>query len=66
MSTPSRLLEKHYSLGELSMLLGVDRRTLRRVIDTGELKPVRRIAGKDVVPASAVTAWLDRCTYTAA
>ena len=54
--------EKHYSLAELGVMLFLDKRTLRAAIESGELRPVRRIAGKDLVPVSAVNTWLEQST----
>jgi len=54
---PGRLA---FSVAEAAEQLGLGERTLWRLIETGELGPVVKVGRRTIVPATSITAFLDR------
>lgn len=57
----SRTVEEHYTPAGLAQRLGVSRRTVYRLLTSGDISPVRRVSSTLIlIPASSINRWLDR------
>jgi len=59
-----KLIEQHYSLADIALLLGLHKSTVSAAVKSGQIKPVRVIGNKQIVPVSAVNAWIESNTST--
>lgn len=53
------MIAQHYKTNELAKLLGVSPDTLRRAVETGDLKP-SRVGNDFIFDEDNVQGWLDR------
>lgn len=56
---PGSSIERHWGLRQLGEQLGVNRMTVRRLVDAGLLAAVC-VAGRIVIPESSVRTYLER------